>query len=172
MTKLNALFSASPARIRAADPSQGLERTEADWQDARSHLRAVDRSGEHLVGIVSRTGTRSTNLPSLRTNKPVDPFALDPDIAARHQERRQRPERRAIAASRRRRAARAEARRAPCRRQPACQLLAAARARRLRDADPVVTTTRTFGAAVRSAGRMTLSLVSDAPGQPAQVPAR
>ena len=45
---------ACPARIRAADPSQGLERTEADWQDARSHLRAVDRSGEHLVGDRAR----------------------------------------------------------------------------------------------------------------------
>lgn len=79
--KLNALFSV-PARIRAAGPSQGLERTEGDWQDARSHLRAVDRSGEHLVGIVLEDKNTLTNLSALRSNKAVDPFALDPSIAA------------------------------------------------------------------------------------------
>ncbi|HEY1692414.1 MAG TPA: hypothetical protein VGG39_09645 [Polyangiaceae bacterium] len=81
VTKLNTLFSV-PARIRAAGPSQGLERTEADWQDGRSHLRAVDRSGEHLIGIVLEDKNTLANLTSLRANKPVDPFALDPSIAA------------------------------------------------------------------------------------------
>jgi hypothetical protein len=80
VTKLNALFSVA-ARIRAADASQGLERTEADWQDGKSHLRAVDRSGEHLVGVVLEDKNTVGNLSSLRANKPVDPFALDPAIA-------------------------------------------------------------------------------------------
>jgi hypothetical protein len=78
--KLNALFSVA-GRIRAANPAQGLERTEADWQDGRSYLRAVDRSGEHLVGVVLEDRTTAMNLPSLRPNKPVDPFTLDPSIA-------------------------------------------------------------------------------------------
>ena len=80
VTKLNTLFSV-PARIRAADPSQNLERTEADWQDAKSHLRAIDRSNEHIVGIVLEDRNTLTNLPSLRSFKPADPFALDPSIA-------------------------------------------------------------------------------------------
>ena len=80
VTKLNTLFSVA-ARIRAADASQGLERTEADWQDSKSHLRAVDRSGEHIVGIVLEDRSTLGNLAALRVNKPVDPFALDPAIA-------------------------------------------------------------------------------------------
>jgi hypothetical protein len=81
VTKLNALFSV-PARIRAANAASGLERTESDWQDGKSHLRAVDRGGEHLVGIVLEDKNTLTNLSALRSNKPVDPFAIDPAIAA------------------------------------------------------------------------------------------
>jgi hypothetical protein len=80
VTKLNALLGVA-ARIRAADPSKGLERTEADWADARSHLRAVDRTGEHLIGIVMVDKNTEANLPSLRTYKAADPFALDPSVA-------------------------------------------------------------------------------------------
>jgi hypothetical protein len=79
--KLNALFTV-PARIRAANPAQALDRTEADWQDRASHLRAVDRSGERLVGVVMEDKSTLQNLASLRSHKPVDPFAIDPAIAA------------------------------------------------------------------------------------------
>jgi hypothetical protein len=81
VTKLNALF-AVPARIRAANPAQSLERTEADWQDRSAHLRAVDRSSEHIVGIVLEDKITLQNLASLRSHKAVDPFAIDPAIAA------------------------------------------------------------------------------------------
>lgn len=81
VTKLNTLFGV-PARIRAANAAQGLERTEADWQDGKSHLRAVDRTSEHLVGIVLEDKNTLLNLVALRPNKPVDPFAIDPAIAA------------------------------------------------------------------------------------------
>jgi hypothetical protein len=81
VTKLNALF-AVPARIRAANAAQGLERTESDWQDNKSHLRAVDRSSEHVVGIVLEDKNTLVNITALRVNHPVDPFALDPAIAA------------------------------------------------------------------------------------------
>lgn len=81
VTKLNTLF-AVPARIRAANPAQSLERTEADWQDRSAHLRAVDRSSEHIVGIVLEDKITLQNLASLRSHKAVDPFAIDPAIAA------------------------------------------------------------------------------------------
>jgi hypothetical protein len=81
VTKLNALLGVA-GRIRAANASQGLERTEADWQDGRSHLRAVDRSSEHVVGIVLEDKNTLMNIVALRPNKPVDPFTIDPSIAA------------------------------------------------------------------------------------------
>jgi len=81
VTKLNGLLGV-PARIRAADASAGLERTEADWQDSRTHLRVVDRSSEHLAGLVNEDRATAANIGALRVNKPVDPFALDPTIAA------------------------------------------------------------------------------------------
>jgi hypothetical protein len=81
VTKLNTLFGV-PARIRGANPAQSLERTEADWQDHSTHLRAVDRSGEHVVGVVLEDKNTLQNLASLRSHKAVDPFAIDPAIAA------------------------------------------------------------------------------------------
>jgi hypothetical protein len=80
VTKLNGLL-AVPGRIRAANAQTGLERTEADWQDAKSHLRAVDRSGEHLVGVVLEDRSTLSNLASLRSVQQPDIFKLDPSIA-------------------------------------------------------------------------------------------
>jgi hypothetical protein len=81
ITKLNALLS-GPGRVRAADPAHGIERTTTDWQDARSHLRADDRSGEHLVGIVLEDKRTLAVLASLRPHQAQDPFAIDPSITA------------------------------------------------------------------------------------------
>jgi len=80
VTKLNGLL-AVPGRIRAANAQTGLERTEADWQDAKSHLRGVDRSGEHIVGVVLEDRNTLANLTSLRSFKQPDLFALDPSVA-------------------------------------------------------------------------------------------
>jgi hypothetical protein len=81
ITKLNTVLNA-PGRIRAANAAQGLERTEVDWQDRTSHLRAIDRSNEHVVGLVLEDKATLQNLSALRSNKPTDPFAIDPSIAA------------------------------------------------------------------------------------------
>jgi hypothetical protein len=81
ITKLNTVLSV-PGRIRAANPAQALERTEVDWQDRTAHLRAVDRSSEHVVGLVLEDKATLQNLSALRANKPTDPFAIDPSIAA------------------------------------------------------------------------------------------
>jgi hypothetical protein len=81
VTKLNALLGA-PGRVRRPDPSQGLERTTTDWQDARSHLRAVDRSEQHIVGVAMEDKSTLASLASLRSNKPTDFTAIDPSITA------------------------------------------------------------------------------------------
>jgi len=81
VAKLNALLGA-PGRVRTSDPSQGIDRTTTDWQDPDTHLRADDRSGEHLLGLVHEDKRTLANLASLRANKAQDPFAIDPSIAA------------------------------------------------------------------------------------------
>ncbi|HEY4116729.1 MAG TPA: hypothetical protein VGM56_02685, partial [Byssovorax sp.] len=57
-------------------------RTTADWQDSTTHLRAVDRSNEHVVGVVFEERQTLNALAQLRSNKMDDPMALDPSIAA------------------------------------------------------------------------------------------
>jgi hypothetical protein len=81
VTKFNGLLG-QPARMRPAGASQDLELTTADWQDGTTHLRVVDRSGEHLVGVVLEDKSTLNSLATLRANKPVDPFAIDPSISA------------------------------------------------------------------------------------------
>jgi hypothetical protein len=81
IAKLNALLGA-PGRTRGPNPSEGLDRTTTDWQDAMTHLRADDRSGEHLIGIVLEDKRTLAMLGSLRSHKAEDPFAIDPSIAA------------------------------------------------------------------------------------------
>ena len=81
VTKLNSVLGAG-GRVRAANPAQNLERTEVDWQDRSSHLRAVDRSSDHVCGLVLEDRNTLANLSSLRSNKATDPFQLDPSIAA------------------------------------------------------------------------------------------
>ncbi|HLK38096.1 MAG TPA: hypothetical protein VKU41_15145 [Polyangiaceae bacterium] len=81
VTKLGSVLG-SAGRVRSADAAQGLDRTTADWQDPLTHLRVLDRSNEHLVGIVLEDKRTLNNLGVLRANKAVDPFAIDPAIAA------------------------------------------------------------------------------------------
>jgi hypothetical protein len=80
VTRLNGVLGVA-GRVRGADPTQGLDRTETDWQDGRTHLRAIDRSADHVVGIALEDRNTLTNLASLRSYKAPDPFALDPAIA-------------------------------------------------------------------------------------------
>jgi hypothetical protein len=81
LVKLSGMLGV-PGRLRSAGQATGLTSPEADWQDGTTHLRAVDRSGEHLVGLVLEDKNTVRNLSVLRTNKPADPFAVDPAIAA------------------------------------------------------------------------------------------
>jgi hypothetical protein len=80
-TRLTGILGVA-GRFRSAGQATGLVSPESDWSDGTMHLRAVDRSGEHLVGLVLEDKATLHNLSVLRANKPVDPFAVDPAIAA------------------------------------------------------------------------------------------
>jgi hypothetical protein len=69
-------------RVQAADAAKGIDATTCDWKDSGNHLRAVDRSGEHIVGVAVEDQNTLGNLASLRSNKPVDVTAVDPSITA------------------------------------------------------------------------------------------
>lgn len=81
VAQLNGKLGAN-GRMQAANPAKGLETTTVDWKDSSTHLRAVDRSGEHVVGIAIEDNGTLNSLASLRANKPVDPTAIDPTVAA------------------------------------------------------------------------------------------
>lgn len=81
VNNLNAKLGAQ-GRVQGADASKGIEATTVDWKDGSAHLRAVDRSGEHVVGIVIEDQNTLGNIASMRANKAVDPTAIDPSIAA------------------------------------------------------------------------------------------
>jgi hypothetical protein len=81
VNKLNGELNAK-GRVQQADPAKGINATTVDWKDGTSHLRAIDRSGEHLVGIVIEENATVANLASLRPNKMPDPTEVDPSVAA------------------------------------------------------------------------------------------
>jgi len=81
ISSLSALIGV-PGRARGADPAQKIDSPTTDWQDSTTHLRVVDRSGERIVGVVLEDRNTLSKLATLRANKPTDPFALDPSIAA------------------------------------------------------------------------------------------
>jgi len=69
-------------RVLGADAAKGINATTVDYKDGASHLRLVDRSGEHLVGLVIEDNGTLSNIASLRSNKGDDPNAIDPTVAA------------------------------------------------------------------------------------------
>ena len=69
-------------RITQPNPAKHIMLLTADWQDPTTHLRADDRTGDHVVGVALEDKRTLANLPQLRANKMEDPFALDPSIAA------------------------------------------------------------------------------------------
>jgi hypothetical protein len=67
-------------RVTQADYSANRPFAEVDWQDQKTHLRLVDRSGTGIAGAVYEERATLTNLASYRLNKPVDQDAVDPSI--------------------------------------------------------------------------------------------
>jgi len=69
----------APPRFTAATATRPVT---CDWQDSGTHLRADDRSGDGVIGIVLEDKRTLGALPQLRAVKAVDPLALDPAILA------------------------------------------------------------------------------------------
>lgn len=80
VAKLNAQLNATGRFQQPND--KGVDRPTTDWKDNQSHLRAVDRSGEGVVGVAIADQSVLANLAALRPNKPADPNELDPSIIA------------------------------------------------------------------------------------------
>lgn len=78
---LNAKLGAQ-GRVQGADEKKEVHATTVDWKDGSNHLRAIDRSGEHVVGLAIEDQSTLNNIASLRANKPVDVTAVDPSITA------------------------------------------------------------------------------------------
>lgn len=81
VNKLNGQLNAQ-GRVQGPDEKKGVHQTTVDWKDGVNHLRAVDRSGERLVGIAIEESATVSNLAALRPNKPADPNEIDPSIVA------------------------------------------------------------------------------------------
>ncbi|MBX3208110.1 MAG: hypothetical protein KF764_23895 [Labilithrix sp.] len=81
VNRLNAQLNAQ-GRVQGADAAKGIDATTVDWKDGTSHLRAVDRSNDHVVGIVVEDSGTLSNITALRPNKPADPNEIDPSITA------------------------------------------------------------------------------------------
>ena len=81
VNKINAQLNAQ-GRVQQADPAKGIAATTVDWKDGANHLRAIDRSGDRVVGVVIEDNNTVSNLAALRPNKPEDPNEIDPSIKA------------------------------------------------------------------------------------------
>lgn len=80
VAKINASLNATGRTQQPND--KGIDKPTTDWKDTRSHLRAVDRTNEGLVGVAIEDLSVLANLAALRPNKPSDPNELDPSIIA------------------------------------------------------------------------------------------
>jgi hypothetical protein len=69
---------------RVIEPDYSVNRSflEVDWQDAKTHIRLIDRSGMQVLGVVFEDRGTLAQLRSLRVNKEANPDAIDPDIQA------------------------------------------------------------------------------------------
>jgi hypothetical protein len=81
IAKLQGSVGSAP-RVLAPKPGGPMRLVSSDWQDSGTHLRADDRSGDGVVGVVLEDKRTLVALPQLRSVKVEDPLALDPSIAA------------------------------------------------------------------------------------------
>ena len=69
-------------RLLELDYVAGRNFTEIDWQDPRTHLRLLDRSGLQIAAMVYEDRVTLNNLSTLRANKPVEDSGVDPSVEA------------------------------------------------------------------------------------------
>lgn len=80
VTKLAKRFGVA-GKVTPADPDKGVYGSVVEWKDARSHIRALERSDESYSLAFEDSDTLA-RIDSLRPNKPVDNDAIDPDVAS------------------------------------------------------------------------------------------
>jgi hypothetical protein len=71
-----------PGRVLAEDPAHGRNATEVDWIDAKTHVRAIDRSGEGKLGLVFEERATADRMAAIRAQNKGDDNAIDPSISA------------------------------------------------------------------------------------------
>jgi hypothetical protein len=71
-----------PGRVLAEDPASGRMSTEVDWVDAKTHVRAIDRSGEKVLGLVFEERVSADKMAAIKAQNKGDDNGIDPGIAA------------------------------------------------------------------------------------------
>jgi hypothetical protein len=71
-----------PGRVLAEDPAHGRNATEVDWVDAKTHVRAIDRSGEKILGLVFEERSTSDRMVAIRAQNKGEQGGIDPTITA------------------------------------------------------------------------------------------
>ncbi|MEI9939858.1 MAG: hypothetical protein WDO69_21780 [Pseudomonadota bacterium] len=71
-----------PGKLVPADYDKGQPYDEVQWRDPDKLIRAIDRSSNHILGMVYTDRTVQDNLAQYRKNKAVDLHEMDKDVAA------------------------------------------------------------------------------------------
>ncbi len=74
-------FGVAPVMV-AADFAAHQNYDEAQWHDSATIYRAVNREGEHVLGLVYVDKSVQDSIASYRRNKAKNPNAMDRDVAA------------------------------------------------------------------------------------------
>ena len=69
-------------RVLAEDAAAGRNTTEVDWADASTHVRAIDRSSENILGLVYEEKGTADRMTAYKASHKDNSGAIDPGIAA------------------------------------------------------------------------------------------
>jgi len=69
-------------RVLAEDGAVGRNTTEVDWADTSTHVRAIDRSSENILGLVYEEKGTAERMVAYRASHKENQGAIDPAIAA------------------------------------------------------------------------------------------
>jgi len=69
-------------RVLVEDPAVGRNTTEVDWADTTTHVRAIDRSSENILGLVYEEKGTAERMAAYRASHKDNSGAIDPTIAA------------------------------------------------------------------------------------------
>ncbi len=69
-------------RVLAEDGAVGRNTTEVDWADNSTHVRAIDRSSENILGLVYEEKSTAERMAAYRASHKDNSGAIDPSITA------------------------------------------------------------------------------------------